>query len=303
MLKETQASLDNHILKDGTGGNVNRAALVSNNDDGTLESHATGNVDSAGDGEVIKLNDPRNGRNVLLEVRDLLEMRSELDEGGVTEASRVLLELAVLDSIEVRLDEQKVGACLHRKETATRHVDTVSIAEVANSRTNSSLKLQDRDIGITLLDSLAVGDDLKLEFVVLDDALDGLEVEPNVVRIEVSELLDGFKFVHMLLGDLGNLKETDGTLVIDDGTTLDVGLGFVGQLHNVLGIGLNHVLEDPQVDHGTKVVDIGKENDLDTPLQELIEDTRIVERLEDVTVAGGVPVGDGGVKVLWDGEE
>jgi hypothetical protein len=66
------------------------------------------------------------------------------------------------------------------------------------------------DIGLTLLiggDALAVGNDLHAELVVLDNTLDSAQVHPDVVGVEVLELLDGLELVHMLLGDLGDLEE------------------------------------------------------------------------------------------------
>jgi len=80
----------------------------------------------------------------------------------------------------------------------------------------------------------------------------------------------------MLLGDLGDFKQTDGTLVIDDGTTLDVSLGLVGQLHNVLGLRVDHVLENAEIDDGAQVVGVGQENGLNAALDELIEHTAVV---------------------------
>lgn len=107
----------------------------------------------------------------------------------------------------------------------------------------------------------------------------------------------------MLLGDLGNLQQADIALVVDNGTTLDVSLGLVGKLHNVLGLGLHHVLQDAQVHDGTQVIHVGEEDDLNATLQELVENARVVQGLKDVAVARGVPLRDGRVEVLGDGEE
>jgi hypothetical protein len=109
------------------------------------------------------------------------------------------------------------------------------------------------DIGLTLLvggDALAVGDDLHAELVVLDNTLDGAQVHPDVVGVEV--LLDGLELVDMLLGDLSDLEEAGLglALVVDDGATLDISLGLVGQLHDVLGAGLNHVDDGAEEEGG-----------------------------------------------------
>lgn len=182
----------------------------------------------------------------------------------------------------------------------------MGVVEVTDGSTDGRLELDDGDVRLALLvagDRLAVGDDLHLELVVLHDTLDGLQVEPDVVGVEVLELLDRLELVDVLLGDLGNFQQADRALVIDDSTTLDVGLGLVGQLHDVLGVGLHHVLENAKIDNGAQVVHVGQEDDLDAPLQELVQDARVVQRLEDVTVARGVPLVDGSIKVLGDGEQ
>jgi len=63
------------------------------------------------------------------------------------------------------------------------------------------------------------------------------------------------------------------------------------------------VLENAKVDHGAQVVDVGKKDNLDASLEKLVENARVVERLENVTVARGVPLVDGRVVMLGDGEE
>ena len=113
---------------------------------------------------------------------------------------------------------------------------------------------------------LSAGMDLSLGMIsissslLLDNTLDGLEVHPDVVGVEVLELLDGLELVDVLLGDLGDLEQAGLALVVDDGTTLDIGLGLVGQLHDVLGLGLNHVLQDAEIDNGAEVVSVGQED-------------------------------------------
>ena len=107
----------------------------------------------------------------------------------------------------------------------------------------------------------------------------------------------------MLLGNLGDFEKTGLALVVNDGTTLDIGLGLVGQLHDVLSLGVNHVLEDLEVDDSAKVVGVRKEDNLNTAFEQLVKDARVVERLENVTVTGRVPVRDLRVGRLGSGEE
>lgn len=306
MLKQTQAALHDDVLQDGTWGNVNGATLSGNDNDRALESHTATQIHRTSDGEVVKLQDLGDRGDSLLEVGNLLEVTTKLDERSITEAGSAHLELAVLEGVKIRLNQHQVGAGLDGQEASAGHVDTVSVLEVANGRTDSGLELDNGNVRLALLvtgDRLTVGDDLHLELIVLHHPLDGLEVEPQVVGVEVLELLDRLELVDVLLGDLSNLQQADRALVVDDGTTLDISLGLVGQLHDVLGVGLHHVLEDSQINNGAQVIDVGQEDNLNATLQELVQDARVVQRLEDVTVTRGVPLGDGRVVVLGDGQQ
>ena len=293
MLQNSQATLHNAVLENGTRGDINGATLGGDNDDGTLESDIATEVHGTGDSQVIQLNNTGNAGNALLEVRDLLEVGTQLDDGDTTETVGVHDQLAVLEAVEVRLDDHQVGAGLDGQETTTGHVDTVGVLEVTDGGTDGGLQLVDGLVGLTLLiggDGLLVGDNLHLELVLLDDTLDGLDVQPDVVGVEVLELLDGLELVDVLLGDLSDLEQADLAVGVNDGTTLDVGLGLIGQLHDVLGLGIGHVLQDAEIDHGTEVVGVGQENVLDATLDQLVESAGVVEGLEDVTVTGRVPV-------------
>lgn len=305
VLEQSQATLDNNVLKDGSRRNINGVALGCNNDDGTLEGDAAAKVDGTGNGQVVELKNLGDRRNARLEAGNLLEVTTKLDERSWAETGRVDHELTVLEGVEVRLDEHEVGAGLDGKETTTGNVDTVGVVEVADGGTDSSLELDNANVGLTLLvgrDRLAVGNDLHGEFVALDNALDGAEVHPDVVGVEVLELLDRLELVDVLLGNLGDFEETSLALVVNDGTTLDVGLGLVGQLHEVLGLGVHHVLENLEINDSAEVVSVGKEDNLDTASKKLVEDAGVVEGLENVTVSGGVPVGKLGAGGLWCGE-
>jgi hypothetical protein len=59
------------------------------------------------------------------------------------------------------------------------------------------------------------------------------------------------------------------------------------------------VLQDAEINNSTQVVNVGKEENLDTSLNELIKDTRVIQRLEDVSVSGRVPIRDGRIVGLW----
>ena len=48
----------------------------------------------------------------------------------------------------------------------------------------------------------------------------------------------------MVLRDLGDFQKPGLSVVVNDGTTLDVCLGLVGDFHDVLGLRVNHGLHD-----------------------------------------------------------
>lgn len=303
MFQQSQASLYDHVLQDRAWGDIDCATLCRHDNNCALEGHTTAQVHGTCDSQVVKLQHLGDGRDSLLEVGNLLEVTAQLDQRSIAETSSAHLELTVLEGVEIRLDQHQIGTGLDGQESSTRDVDSVGVVEVTDGSSDSGLELDNRDVGLALLvtrDGLSVGDNLHLQLVVLNHPLDGLEVQPDVVGVEVLELLDRLELVDVLLGDLGNLEESDRALVVDDGTTLDVSLGLVGQLHDVLGVGLHHVLQDSQVNNGSQVIDVGQEDDLNATLQELVEDSRVVERLENITVARGVPLGNGRVRVLGD---
>lgn len=305
MLKQAQATLDHHVLQDRSWGHINGAALGGNDDDGSLEGYTTTQVDGTSNSQVVELDDPRNGGDVLLEVRHLLEVTAQLDERRIAEAAGAHLQLAVLNGVQIRLDKHQIRASLDGQETTTGYVDTVCVVEVANGSTDGSLELNDADIALALLvtgDGLAVGNDLHFQLVVLNNTLDGFDVHPDVVGVEVLELLDRLELVNVLLGNLGDFQQAHGALVVDDGATLDVSLGLVGKLHNVFGLCLHHVLQDAQINNSAQVVNVGQENNLNTTLQQLVQDSRVIQGLEDITVSRGVPLVNWRVEALGYGE-
>jgi hypothetical protein len=306
MLEESQATLDDNILEDRSWWDIDGGAFVGDNDDGTLESDITSKVNGTSDGQVVQLQDSWDGWNAALEVGNLLEVGSELDKRSWSEAGAIHGQLSVLEGVQIRLDEHEIGGSLDWQEAATRNVNTVAVLEVTDGSTDGSLELEDRDVGLALSadrNGLLVWNDLELELAILDNALDGLQAEPDVVGVEVLELLDGLELLDMVLADLGNFKESDGSLIVNDGTTLNISLGLVGQFHNILGFSVDHVLQNAWVDGSSQVVNVGQEEVLNTVLEEPIESSRVVERLENVTVSWWVPVGDWRIKGLWNWEE
>lgn len=82
----------------------------------------------------------------------------------------------------------------------------------------------------------------------------------------------------MVLGDLSNLEKSDLSIVVDNRSTLDIRLGLVSDLHDVLGLRVDHGLHDVEVDDGTQVVDVGDENVLFSSGNEFVKETRVARR-------------------------
>ena len=105
------------------------------------------------------------------------------------------------------------------------------------------------------------------------------------------ELPGGAEFVEVVLGDLSDLEQSDLAVVVDDRSTLDVRLGLVRDLHDVLGLRVDHRLHDVQVDDSSQVVNVRDEDVLLAGGNELVEQARVSQGVEDVSVAWRVPVG------------
>lgn len=105
------------------------------------------------------------------------------------------------------------------------------------------------------------------------------------------EFPGGAEFVEVVLGDLSDLEQSDLAVVVDDRSTLDVRLGLVRDLHDVLGLRVDHRLHDVQVDDSTQVVNVRDEDVLLAGGNELVEQARVGQGVEDVSVAWRVPVG------------
>ena len=269
MLEQPQRTLNDDVLENGTRRNVDCGAFCRNDDDSSFECNTAAKVDRTGDGQVVKLNNLGDRRNAVLEAGNLLEVAAELDERSRAEAVGVNHKLAVLQGVQIGLDEHEVGAGLDGQETLPGDIDTVSALEVLDGSTDSGLELEDRNMGLALLggrERLDIGYDLDAKLVLLNNTLDGLDIHPDVVSVEVLELFDGLELVYVLLRNLRDFKKTDGALVINDGTTLDIGLCLISQLHDVLSLGVNHVLQDAEIDDSTQVVGVGKENGLNDAL-------------------------------------
>ena len=88
----------------------------------------------------------------------LLEVVSKLDHGRVLKhPARIDHQLAMLQRIDVTLDQQQIGARFHGKEPAARDVDAVRAFEVFDGRSRRCFELDHR---LAILRGLWVNDDL-----------------------------------------------------------------------------------------------------------------------------------------------
>lgn len=300
MLQNAQVSSDDNIFQDCSVWNVNGLTVVDNDDDSTLQGDISAKVNVTSDGQVVQLQDLWHVWDPLLEVVDLLEIRTQLDQWvGETVSCWVQLQCTVFEEEQVRLDQQQVGTGLDWQESGSWDNNTVSTAKVPDSGTNSSFKLQDVDVRGALRDGLLVGDDLRLDSIRLDQSLHGTQINPQVICVEVLELLDTLKFLNVLLRHLSDLQQSHLTVVVDQSTTLDIGSGLVGQFHDVFGTGLDHVVQDLSVDGGTQVVTVGDEQDLSALGQKRVQFTGGDQTLKQVTVSWRVPTVQVVVKRVW----
>lgn len=91
---------------------------------------------------MVELDDLGDLLESLLELLNLLEVIAELDHRCRLEhPALVQHELAVLQRVNVALDEEQIGASLDREEAITRNVDAMSILKVLDGGTSGSLEL------------------------------------------------------------------------------------------------------------------------------------------------------------------
>jgi hypothetical protein len=96
--------------------------------------------------------------------------------------------------------------------------------------------------------------------------------------------------LNMLGWHLGDFQQADMAIIVNDGTTLDISPGLVGQLHQELGFAFNKVLQDAEIDIGTKIVNVGNKDVLLAGGNEFVKQTRVLECIENVTVPGRIPI-------------
>jgi len=296
-----QIAAQQPIFQDTAIGDIDSLTFVGDDDDGAAEGDVAPKVDVAGHCQVVQLDDLGDLLETLLELLNLLEVITQLDNGRSLEhPSLVDDELAVRERVDITLDQEEIRAALDWEETFARNINPMGVLEMLDGCTSRSFKLDHR---LSVVRHLGVDDNLQLHAVSLHDALQRLEVDPQVVSVEDLEFADRLEVLDVLRRDLGNLEQAHRAIVVNESSSLDVGLGLVRDFHQKLGLGVNHVLKDALVDNCSQVVGVGHKQVLLALSQKLVEHTRVQEGVVQVTVTRGVPVLLVVIGLLWAGEE
>ena len=217
MIQYSEVAGHDLVLQHGAGGDVDPVPVVGDDDDRAAETHcdivingvmrkdeeltAFAEGDVSGDGEVVQLQDVGDGAEPGEEGGHLLELAvPELHERrGGEHPQRGHLERAVLQAVEVGHDEQEVAGLLDGEEPRPRHVHPGHLLEALHGGAHGGLQLEDVDAAAELL---GVDDDLHVEGVLLQHALDGGQADPQVVGVEHVKLLHRLEVFFMLFGHL-----------------------------------------------------------------------------------------------------
>lgn len=131
---------------------------------------------------------------------------------------------------------------------------------------------------LTIWQRLLVNNDLHIvDLPVLTEPINGVNAEPQVVRIENLELGDRLELVNVLLGDLSDLEQAGTAFVLNQSATLDqrilptsnnqsqthldIGTCLVRHFHTELGLWvLGQIGQNVQVNSGAEIVNVGEEN-------------------------------------------
>jgi len=301
VVDDGQRSSDKLVLESTAIWDGDLVAVVGDDDDGSGESNALADVHISVNGQVVQLDNVQLGLEPLLELLNVLEVVTELDDRGTGELPLVAhCQLSVLEGVKTALDQQEIGTALYGQESGSGNVDTDGVLEVLDGGTDSGLELDD---GFSAGSDLVVDNDLEVQLFVVEHTLDSATLHVQVVGVEDLESGNVLELVEVVLGNLSDLEQTKATLVVDQSTSLDIGLGLVGDLHDVLGLRVDHLLQDVEVDGGSQVVDVGDEDVLLSGSDELVEQSRVVQGVHDVSVTGRVETRVVRIGLLGDGQQ
>ena len=301
MLDNVEFTSDNLVLEDGSRRDIDASAVVGNNDDGTFEGNFGAKVNVARHRQLIEFEQVGGGSEAIIVARDILKVRAELDNGGAAKVTRgIHHQSSVLELVEIGLDGEQVGSRLDGQETIARHINTMSVLKELNGSAGSGFELND----ILASNILGVANNVHiLEHTSLNDTLDGRERHPQVVGVENLEFLDRLEILNVLARNLGDFEQLDHSSVLNQGSSLDISTSLVSHLHQELGLRFFHVLQNVKVDGGGKIINVGDEEVFLSLGQETIQEARVVERLENVTVSRGVPLAQGTILRARHGRE
>jgi len=145
---------------------------------------------------MIQLDDLGDLLEPLLELLNFLEMVTQLDDWGRLEHPLLINdELAVLEGVDVALDEQEIGAGFDGQEARTRDINPVRILEVLDSCSGGGFKLDD---SLAVVRVLGVDDNFQLHSICFHTSLKSFEVDPQIVGVEDFEFADGFELLGVL---------------------------------------------------------------------------------------------------------
>ena len=258
--------------------------MISHNDDSPLKDNILAKVNIASHRQMIKFNDVRGRGKARQVLGNLFEMVSKFDNGNRRKlALRIQNQLTMRQGVQVRLDQEQVRARLYWQEARPRYIDAMSIGKVFDGCPDGSFQLD--DFSARLFNHLVIDNDFQIEGSRFKDSLDGASGDPNVVGIENFEFLDGSEIGLVGRGNLGNFQELNFPVVINDGATFDVSLGLVRNFHDEFGVAVNQVLQDVQVNSGAEIVNIRNKQVFNPFIDQIIKQSRIVERFENITVA------------------
>jgi hypothetical protein len=86
-----------------------------------------------------------------------------------------------------------------------------------------------------------------------------------------TNLSDRLEILNVIAGHLGDLEKSDSSLIVDKGTTLNIGFRLVRNFHEELRLRVNHVLEDVAIDSSSEIIDVGNENVLFALFEKSVE--------------------------------
>lgn len=292
MVQDSHVARHDLVFENRAWWNINAVAVVGDDDDGSTQRNSASERHIARHRQMIQLDNIRDVSKTSQELLHFAEMVvAKFNEWrGWEHALWRHDQRSVLQTVQIRHHQQQVRRLLHRQKTRTRHVDTDRVLKAFHRRTDGRLQLNHAQ---SILQSLVVNDDLHVHALLVQHAFNSVELRPNVVGVEELKGLDGLEVINMLVWYLRNFQQTQLVLVLDQRATLDVSTCLVGNFHHkfmadIIALAQQSV-QDAEVDCGTQVVNVREEKILAALLDELLQQSAVLERFVEITVTGWVP--------------